>query len=65
MTTKTKSQSARVLQTLKTRGSITTRQAQQRNIKCLSARICELRDNGVRIETVTTTPGNPKYVLGA
>lgn len=58
-----KSQNARVLTTLQTVGRISDRQARQRNIKCLSARICELRNEGVRIETVTTTVGNPTYVL--
>ena len=58
-----KSQNARVLQTLQTVGRISDRQARQRNIKCLSARICELRDSGVKIETVASTVGNPTYVL--
>lgn len=58
-----KSQNARVLQTLQTVGRISDRQARQRNIMCLSARICELRTEGVKIETVTTTVGNPTYVL--
>ena len=58
-----KSQNARVLKTLETAGSITTSQARARGIQNLRARISELRETGVKIETVATKPGNPKYVL--
>ena len=48
-----KSQNARVLATLETVGSITSAQGQARGIKNLRARICELRDEGFSIETVS------------
>ncbi len=47
-----KSQNERVLATLETVGTITSAKAQARGIKNLRARICELRDEGVSIETV-------------
>lgn len=51
--TKTKSQNERILATLNSVGSITAARAQTRGIKNLRARICELRDDGVDIETVS------------
>ena len=47
-----KSQNTRILETLNSVGSITAAKAQTRGIQNLRARISELRDEGVNIETV-------------
>jgi len=49
----TKSQNARILTTLENTGSITNVEAVSRGIKNLSARISELRADGVKIGTVS------------
>lgn len=53
--TKTKSQNERILATLEAVGSITNAKALNRGIKNLRARICELRDEGIVIETGSYT----------
>ena len=50
--TKTKTQNQRILATLESVGSITNAKALSRGIKNLRARIFELREDGVSIETV-------------
>lgn len=63
-----KSQNVRVLETLRASGSITAAQARSRGIQNLRARISELRDEGVKIETVPYVRKDgvtaAKYVLG-
>ena len=60
---KRKSQNVRILETLERTGYITNNQAQRRGIQNLRARVCELRDEGVAIETTRAQNGDLKYVL--